>query len=480
MMYSGKKLPTLDRVKQRAKKIKKEKGVTHSQALDIISQQFGFINWNDFQNHKTEEEQAEHPTPLPSLNFVEDEDITMSIEDFVLLDNERDEDLELDIKKRINENKKILTKWGVEFSIFEPTETGLKKSILDATQTMRTLFELEKFHYYCNQGQGPDCKVMKEATFLSDEKLSLTQMSLYRPNTKSGDPRMWFRNLKSYASSGDQVAIIIKDDTAYLINLTKIDLVSSINFYNSKIKSFIEKYKDARSIIANELLDKLKVLAKKPFPALKKGDTGIGYTLEEMLGIQANSSKKPDYKGIEIKSGRGGKNRSTLFAQVADWNISPCRRSAEILDKYGYERNGDFKLYCTLNTQKENSQGLQFVYEQNKDQLEEWYKLKDLVAAWPGSLLRKRLKEKHSETFWIEAKSEFINDIEHFQLISVTHTKSPIFSQLMPLIDLGVITMDHLIKRNGKTGKVSEKGPLFKINKRDLDLLFPEPSVYEL
>ena len=102
-----------------------------------------------------------------------------------------------------------------------------------------------------------------------------------------------------------------------------------------------------------------------------------------------------------------------------------------------------------------------------------------LVAVWPGSLLRSRLKEKHSETFWIEAESQMIDGEEYFYLISITHTKSPILSQLMPLIASGVVTMDHLIKKN-KKGRVSEKGPLFKINKRDLDLLFPKPIKYIL
>ena len=199
-----------------------------------------------------------------------------------------------------------------------------------------------------------------------------------------------------------------------------------------------------------------------------------------MLGIPANSSKLPDYKGIELKSGRGHKTRTTLFAQVADWSISPCKKSAEILNKYGYEREGDFKLYCTVTTRRENTQGLSFIYDQTTDQLQEWHNKMDFVAAWPGDLLRKRLKEKHAETFFVEAKSETINGVEQFQLLKVTHTKSPILSQLLPLIQSGVVTMDHLIKRSGKNNRVNEKGPLFKINKRDLELLFPQPITYSL
>jgi hypothetical protein len=40
--------------------------------------------------------------------------------------------------------------------------------------------------------------------------------------------------------------------------------------------------------------------------------------------------------------------------------------------------------------------------------------------------------------------------------------------------------MDHLIKRKCGASSAAEKGPLFKINKRDLAFLFPEPKTYSL
>ncbi|MGR5487976.1 hypothetical protein [Vibrio alfacsensis] len=85
-------------------------------------------------------------------------------------------------KESIQSNLKQLTKVGVEFSIFEPTITGLKKSILDATQTIRTHFELEGFHFYGEQSQGLDNKVMKDSYFLTDDKCS----GLMIPDTKLG------------------------------------------------------------------------------------------------------------------------------------------------------------------------------------------------------------------------------------------------------------------------------------------------------
>jgi hypothetical protein len=475
-----KNLPTARRATQRVNQLKKQLSIPHKDALKILANEYGFDDWKTFKNEMEKNEIALRSIPVPTTDFIEDQNIEFSEEDFEDLDNERAQDIEFPVKKLVAENKIKLTKLGVEYSIFEPTITGLKKSIVDATQAVRAHFELEQFHFYDQQKQGPIHKVNKPAYLVTDSEVHPSNVSLYRPLTKNGDPRMWFKGLPNFSSPQDQIAIVISSDEPYLINLSHSNLDKSFQDENSKIGVLLRSIASQKNNIAEELLEKIKILAKQPFAAQRQGDTAIGYTLETLLGIAANSSKQPDYKGIEIKSGRGQKNRTTLFAQVPDWNISPCKRSAEILNKYGYTREEDFKLYCTLSTQKENSQGLSFIYDSKLDQLQEWHNKSDLVAIWPGKLLRKRLKEKHAETFWVEAKSQLIRGVEHFQLTKVTHTKSPIISQLMPLIEAGVITMDHLIKHNGKTGKVSEKGPLFKINKRDLSLLFPEPVTYSL
>jgi hypothetical protein len=473
-------LPSINRIQQRAKAVKKKEGISQSQAYQKISEEYGYSSWLIFREELKEKERSKTTTPLPSTDFIADEDVEMSEQDFDYLDNERHTELPEDIKLRIQANKRQLTKIGIEFSVFEPTITGLNKSIIDATQPVRTHFELENFHFYYNQGQGQEHKV-KTTTFLLTDKIKIkSSASLYRPNTKKGDPRMWFSKLSQICDAGDQIAILIHENSPFLINLSTTILSDSLKTVDSCIGRFLDELCKDEFLVANELLAKLKNLAKKPLPALRSGSTGIGFTIETMLGIAANSSKEPDYNGIELKSGRGARTRTTLFAQVPEWGSSPCKKSAEILNKYGYEREEDFKLYCTLSTLKENSQGLSFIYDEANDELQEWYNRKDLVAVWPGKLLRSRLKEKHSETFWIEASSEIINGLEHFYLKSVTHTKRPIVSQLLPLIQSGVVTMDHLIKRSGKTNRVSEKGPLFKMNKRDLELLFPEPKAYSL
>lgn len=437
------------RLRKDAKKLKKQKRLEgihdfgHKRALDVMAHLEGFPSWEAIK-------QAEEAH------------------------------MQLDTLER---NKEFLIQKGFEFSIFEPTQTGLDKSILDATRPIRSHFSLEGFHDYEAQGKGKEHRVRRNYFFALEDQLILNTLSLYRPVTKNGDPRMWFKDLPLFAKAGDQIAIIITDGHPNLFNLSQCNLIDSFA-KSDGIGKRLQRYLDSKNAVPDELLGKLKELALKPIPALGSGDTAIGMAIEAALGIPANSSKKPDYKGIELKTGRGSKNRSTLFAQVSDWASSACKSSREIVEKYGYERDGDLRLYCTISTQRANSQGLRFEYDGMTDRLYEKHvngSVINDVAVWTGQVLRERLQEKHAETFWIQADSIMIDGVEHFQLKSVVHTRSPILTQLMPLIESGIITMDHLIKKKGDgTEKVTEKGPLFKMDKHNLHFLFPEPITYTL
>lgn len=467
---------SIERLRQEAKFLSKSEGVSHSAALQLVSQTYGFPNWKAVLN-ASDEYPVVKRTDSPISKKTESSEAIPEAES--TSSTKHIAELADGIKIRIAKNKAYFAASGVEYSIFEPTLTALKKSIIDATRTVRTHFELEKYHYFDLQGQGEENKLIRDGCFVTDRSITFTQVSLYRPQTKQGDPRMWFKKLGTFANPTNQVAIVIFQNVFYLFNFSEIDFESLPESSDSKL--LITSYVRAKNNTANELLNRLKEIAKSPIRAMVSGDTAVGMAVEHALNIVANSSKKPDYKGIELKSGRGHKNRTTLFAQVPDWAISQCKSSAEILDKYGYQRGEDFKLYCTISTLRANSQGLKFEYNESDDQLNERDRDNKVVAIWPGQLLRHRLLEKHAETFWIQADVKLIDGVEHFDLISVTHTRCPLESQLLPLIKSGVITMDHLIKRKGgiKT-TVSEKGPLFKINKRDLHFLFPEPKTYPL
>lgn len=84
-----------------------------------------------------------------------------------------------------------------------------------------------------------------------------------------------------------------------------------------------------------------------------------------------------------------------------------------------------------------------------------------------------------NETFWVSAKVHEVGGHYHFEFKDVIHTRKPMPSQFDILLDQGEITMDHLLKRSAN-GRVSEKGPLFKINAASLPLQFPPSQTYAL
>ena len=125
----------------------------------------------------------------------------------------------------------------------------------------------------------------------------------------------------------------------------------------------------------------MELTKRGPIPSLLDADTSVGRTLETALNIPINSSKQPDYKGIELKSYRskkGRSNRKNLFAQVPNWKLSKFKSSAEILDAFGYWREEDFKLYCTVSSLKPNSQGLKLRLDRDIEWLHENSDRKDI------------------------------------------------------------------------------------------------------
>ena len=205
--------------------------------------------------------------------------------------------------------------------------------------------------------------------------------------------------------------------------------------------------------------------------------SAVGRTIETALGITINSSKKPDYKGIELKSGRSQlesrQTRATLFACVPDWELSALKSSEAILERFGYQRGGDFKLYCEVSSVRPNSQGLQLKLEEATQWLREIAARtpEEQVAVWSIAHLEERLAQKHRETFWIKARAEYRNDGEWFHLDSATYTKNPNLPQFGRMLGDGTITLDHLIKRL-PTGRAHEKGPLFKVERNKISELF--------
>ena len=112
-----------------------------------------------------------------------------------------------------------------------PTPTGYEKSIMDATKPLRELLKYAGVHDYEKQEQGQENKVVIESHFITKDDLINTTASLYRPNTKHGDPRIWFSDLKKYCKPCNLLAVIIYDKSLYVINLSDKKIQESLFKY---------------------------------------------------------------------------------------------------------------------------------------------------------------------------------------------------------------------------------------------------------
>ncbi len=355
-------------------------------------------------------------------------------------------------------NFKFLTQKSIEFTLVQATTTGLKKGILDATEPMRQYFKDQGLHDYDLQSQGPENKKLVASIILDETKQYPTQTSLYRPVTKKGDPRLWPYKLKDHCTPDNIFVMIYLDEKLYIINATSVDIAKA---YQSPIitpiKDFINAANRKAMSISTELTALMRDMAQDWHLADVTADTGIGRSIETLLGIEMNSSKLPDYKGIELKSYREKRPsvRGTLFTQVPNWKLSHLKSAREVVQKYGYISDGKLTYQSTLRSPAPNPQNLALTLYQSeqllaieekrekmsKNGIISYPKVAD-VAVWQLGTLHNRLLEKHHETFWIEVESKIENSQEFFRPVKVEHTKNPIISQFDNLIDVGYITIN--------------------------------------
>lgn len=394
-------------------------------------------------------------------------------------------------------NMEYLVNKNVKFTQVQITATGLNKSILDATTPMRTYFKENKVHDYALQNKGQDNKVIIKTYILTEYKEIETQTSLYRPETKDGDPRLWIYRLKETTEADDIHAIIAPTPTSlFVINLTKVDIVKCCeSSLVNPIQDLISVFYHSSNLISNELLAILRSYENQWIDTDLRADTAIGRQVEALLGIDMNASKLPDYKGIELKSFRSQRPsiKKNLFCKVPDWDLSHLKSGAEIVDKYGYMSGGIKSYRNTLYCKAPNSQNLRLNMNYPDDLLEieedkiigenQFKKIAD-VAVWRLQTLHECLLTKHHETFWIEVDTR-IGDQgqEQFMFNKIEHTRNPIVSQFDILLEQSMITVDLLLGRpkvDLETGKPKKGGDAvsFKIKKSAAGLLFPNSIIY--
>lgn len=222
----------------------------------------------------------------------------------------------------------------------------------------------------------------------------------------------------------------------------------------------------------------------------RKGDTGIGKTLEDLLGIAENNIAGPDFSNYELKSQRKQtQSMLTLFTKAPN----PRGANKELLNTYGYPHRktskehrqatltsesdkgilipeGDKELHVTVDALKPNSVGL--VLEAVEDKL---YLGKDkgVEAYYDESTLREAFSRKNPDRLiYVLADHHKKGSTEYFWYQEAYRLVGFSFKNLMRLIQNGTIKIDIRIGHY-PDGRLHDHGTGFRIRPTNL------PECYE-
>lgn len=160
-----------------------------------------------------------------------------------------------------------------------------------------------------------------------------------------------------------------------------------------------------------EFTEKFEKIKNQGFvQTMRKGPTGIGYTLETLLGIKENNAANPDIDGAELKTHRTkGNNMITLFTfNNKVWKIPPL----DAVKKYGsLDQNGRKGLYYTMSL-KPNSAGL--FLDVQKTEISVRHISGEVIATWQLQNLVDRFIQKIPALLFVSAFTEERDGLEYF------------------------------------------------------------------
>ena len=218
----------------------------------------------------------------------------------------------------------------------------------------------------------------------------------------------------------------------------------------------------------DELKERLVALKQRGFVAsMRRGNTGIGYTLETLLGVRENNLRMPDLGDIELKAHRKGISTPiTLFTfNSGVWKIHP----RDVIKRYGYiDEKGRLALKCFVRSSP-NNQGL---YLQVGD---DGFRLHNtdgsLIAEWPIQVVLQRFRKKMPTLVTVHAETRKTGRVEEFRFDEAYYLSNPDSHNFLKLIQEGQVVVDIRMHLNPNSS-VRNRGTAFRIDESSLGRCF--------
>lgn len=224
----------------------------------------------------------------------------------------------------------------------------------------------------------------------------------------------------------------------------------------------------------SSILKKLKAIKKMGYiKTHRAGNTGIGKTLEDLLGIKENNVPGPNAQMIELKSAR--KNASTMLTLFTKSPLPPKANSV-LLERFGYKSkrgNNKKELHTTVSAEEFNTLkgklGFKIVIEKERINLVTIEN--KVVGYWDKATLKKSFEGKIPKLLYVKADSRGSSSDEEFWFNEAWLLGGFDFGNFVRLLQEGTILVDIRIGQY-PDGRAHDHGTGFRILPAKLDLCF--------
>lgn len=212
----------------------------------------------------------------------------------------------------------------------------------------------------------------------------------------------------------------------------------------------------------------------------RSGPTGIGKTLEDLLGIPENNIDGPDFGNYELKSCRLNSNSMlTIFTKTPQ----PKGAASTLRLTFGYSSdaydNDEKVLHSTLSADRYVSiadTGHKLKIECSDSKISIVAEDKKEYAYWTRDELRKAFEKKYKNKFvYAKAESKGAGANEQFNFVEAYEVSGFNYDAFVSLLEQGKIFIDLRIGQyhaGPKKGRTHDHGTGFRIRENDQYLLF--------
>ena len=223
-----------------------------------------------------------------------------------------------------------------------------------------------------------------------------------------------------------------------------------------------------------KLIKKLKSIKEMGYVKTHRtGTTGVGKTLEDLLGITENNVPGPNAAMIELKSAR--RNVSSMLTLFTKAPLPP-RANSVLLERFGYESargNKRKELHTTVNAVAYNQLRGEpgFKINVQKDRVNLITAEKEIVGYWDKETLKNSFERKLPKLLYVKAETRGKGSREEFWFNEAWLLSGFDFDNFSQLLKEGTILVDIRIGQY-PNGRSHDHGTGFRVFPGKLDLCF--------